>query len=456
MRQATFLSAFLSILVFLYSIPSTAQCPVAPAAVPCTGTEALVTADETLLTGTTKWYYGTVATFNSLTLKGGKLVICGDLTIDKFYMESGEIIVNPGGRFVIGSGLGEGLILRGGCAIYNHGTLEIQRNLSLDNGATLAAPNILVNARWNAVFKMSNQYFVINNPHSWFVNNGSAQFWGIITDPQSSPGSICLGPSSTTTMAVLINKVANTYRVSSGNACVYVHQFSEFFGSLTNSPNLFVCLSAGHTSNSGCIPFGCMPNAWGSAQVITSCSNCASLGVLPLQFISFFVEENNNQLRLQWEFDRNIINYIFYVERSANGKNFFVLDSLAAGSGKNFSYKDVAAPPGRSYYRIRAVEKSSGRSVTSKIISHSLRRPARGTIYPSPFSRTFMVALPAGTVLEKISAFDLAGRPIGINYRQVSTHQWQVTPAKTLLEQEVIFVRVATSYGSFVEKIIHQ
>ena len=41
--------------------------------------------------------------------------------------------------------------------------------------------------QFDGAVQMNNQYFVINNADSWFVNKGKAYFHGIITDPQSSP-----------------------------------------------------------------------------------------------------------------------------------------------------------------------------------------------------------------------------------------------------------------------------
>lgn len=430
----------------------TAQCRNPLPAVACTGTEALVIADETINSGTTKFYYGPTVTMNSLTLKGGTLIVCGNLTIDKFYMDSGRIIINPGARFVIGSGIGAGLILQGNCNISNYGTLEVLRNLSLDNGwATAATPNVVINAT-GAIFRMPNQYFVINNAHSWFVNKGYAQFWGLITDPQSSPGSVCLG-SSTTHMAVLINKVANAYVVSGGvNACIYVHQFSQFFGVLTSSSNLFACLGASHTSDAGCVPHGCTPNAWGAAQVFTNCSNCAALNVLAVNFVSIEIASDNNSNILKWQLDANASGYFFYVERADDSRNFYTLDSVAGNTWRNFNYTDAAALPGINYYRIRCVNRNSGSSVFSKIISSKGSRRETVRIYPSPFVRDFYVELPQDEVLERIIVSDMAGKNIPVRYQQTGL-QWKVMLLHNLPGQ-VLFVQVITNKGVQAAKII--
>lgn len=452
MSPTKILPAIILLLALSATDKLTAQCRNPLPAVPCTGTEPLVVADETINSGTTKYYYGPAVTMNSLTLKGGTLIVCGNLTIDKFYMDSGKIIINPLARFVIGSGLGSGLIFQGNCHISNYGTLEILRNLSLENGwATAANPNVVINAS-GAIFRMPNQYFVINNAHSWFVNNGYAQFWGLITDLQCSPGSVCLG-SSTMHMAVLINKVANAYVVAGGvNACVYVHQFSQFFGVLTSSPNLFACLGASHISDAGCIPHGCTPNAWGAAQVFTNCSNCAALNVLAVHFTSFEIASGNAGNVLKWQLDATASDHVFYIERSGDSRSFYTLDSVAGNTLRSFNYTDAIALPGINYYRIRCVSRNSGAVVISKIISSNDSRAGAIRSYPSPFEKEFNIELPAGELIERICVTDMTGKNIPVRYRQAG-HQWIVTVLNELPKQ-VLFVQLMTNKGVQAFKII--
>lgn len=439
--------------LLIYCTQINAQCPAPVSAAACTGSEPLVIANETLTTGITKWYYGSATTMNSLTLRGGKLIICGDLTIDKFYMDSGQVIVNPGARLVIASGDGAGMILKGNSSMYNFGTLEIQRNLSLESGwATPAAPNIIVNATASAVFKMSNQYFVINNPNSWFVNKGKAEFWGIITDAQSVAGCVCLGITSTTAMAVLINKIPDTYTVSLGSACLYVHQFSQFYGKLTSSRGLMVCLSSSHTSDSGCLPFGCTPNNWGDARVFTNCSSCGSLVALAVQFNSFTITEHASQNILKWQLDNGAGDYIFYIERSADGKNFYILDSVRAGSQRSFSYIDMEVPFGTNYYRIRGVELYSHQTLASKVLASVGKQLAEMRIYPSPFAEYFFISPVRGESVLGIIVLDMAGNNIPVTYRREGA-DWRVTPLK-LLPKQMLMVRVTTNTGTTMKKIM--
>lgn len=443
------------LILLLCQLKMAAQCKPAVPSQPCNGTETLVVDNETINLGTTKWYYGATTTMNSLTMNGGKLIVCGDLTIDKFYMDSGQIIINPGARFVIGSGIGSGLDLKGKSEIYNYGTLECQRNLSLQGGwASPTKPNIIMNASNASVFRMPNQYFVINNPNSWFINAGTAQFWGLITDLQAAPSSVCLVIRSVTQMAVLINKVANSYTIPVGSACVYVFQFSQHFGPLTNVHNLFVCLSAGHTSDTGCIPFGCTPNNWGAAQVFTNCSGCAALATLPSGFSSFSLNQFNGLNQLNWGMDREAGTCRFYIEHSGDGHHFSILDSLEGTINRSYTYTDRSSSSFPvQYYRIRCVDRNSGQAITSKTISSTEKQNIL-EIFPSPFSESFFVRISDNEWVQRVRLTGADGKAISASVRQEG-YKWRITPLNTR-SNEVIFVQVFTNKRVGEATVLHR
>lgn len=270
-----FTLAFLQ-LVLCYS--SFSQCKTAPPLEACLGTEPTVTNNETLLNGTKKWYYGATATFSQLTMRGGTLIVCTDLTINVLNMDSGTIVVRPGAKLTAGAS--SGMIWRGGCALYNYGRLEITSNLSFEGPyATAARPNILMNVTAASSSRAFN-YLVINNPFSFFVNNGLAEVHGVITDNNAVVGSVCLGRTSQLKQTVLINKVKDAYTAPYGYACVSVYQLSQFADTLTDHPHVLVCLSASHTSATG---GSNKPNAWGAANVFQNCNSCAEMTLLAVQ-----------------------------------------------------------------------------------------------------------------------------------------------------------------------------
>ena len=260
------------------------QCLVAPAPPACTGTEALAVNGESLNTGITKWLYGAPAVFDNLTINGGTLIVCGNLTIDKFTFNSGTLFVLPGAGFVIGGGIGTTLQLQGGCYVYNYGAITSYRSVALDNAHVSAAqPNVFINAGASSVLDISFNWFVINNPYSWFVNNGNAAFHGIITDPLASAGSVCLGDKSQTYQTVLINNAANTYATPSGLSCLSVNEHSYLCDRITADPGLNACLSTAHITDSSCMVSHGKQKAWGSAYVMKNCATCAGLALLPVR-----------------------------------------------------------------------------------------------------------------------------------------------------------------------------
>lgn len=432
------------------------QCQTAPPPPACTGIEPLVIDNETLTTGTTKWYYGPTVTLNDLTLKGGILVVCSELIINRFYMDSGTIYVHPGARLVITSGIGSGIIFRGNCAIYNYGTCEIQRNLSLDPGATASRPNIVINATATSVFKMSNQYLVINNPFSWFVNNGQSEFWGIINDPQSVAGSVCLGSGSITTMAVLINKVANTYAVPNGNACLYVHQFSQFFGQLTTATGLLACLGTSHRSDAGCIPHGCTPNNWGAAQVFTNCNNCSAIIALAVQFTGFRVSLNKqHKAALSWQMNTAVPNGIFSVMRSSNAIHYETIDSIAVVNGHSsfFNFIDKQPLQGNNFYMIKYTN-PAGRSSSTNIVQLFAENKTGISIYPIPFDHSFSIHYKAGESPEKILLTDITGRTIRTRYIIKESLQRVEMMVLDNLEPGIYIVHVQTKRNYMAQTIL--
>jgi hypothetical protein len=454
-----------TLLVFLFYlfhgfVPLHSQCLAALSPPVCTATEPLVADNEILNQGTTKYYYGAATTFNDLTLNGGTLVVAGDLTVNRFYMDSGTIYIHPGAHFVIGSGIGSGLQLKGNSAIYNYGSCELQRNLSLENSyASISKPNIVVNATSASIFRMPNQYFVINNPYSWFVNNGSAEFWGIITDNGSSAGSVCLGKQSITRMAVLINKVLNSYVVPDGTACLNVYQFSQFYNKLTPDRGLLVCLPAGHTSDAGCIPWGCQPNNWGEANVFSNCSGCIGIITLSTNFNSFTASAKQSGVnQLYWEMSSAAKDGRFIIYRSGDGSTFKPIDSFQVMSlNSQFNFTDKNPLTGNNYYMIKYTNHhQEGIEINSRIERIFKEGPAGISIYPMPFTQKITVSYSTEMRPQKIILTDVMGRNIPIReFANESAGKIDVV-AMANLEPGLYVIHLQTARSVVANTIIKQ
>ncbi|MCX6319439.1 MAG: T9SS type A sorting domain-containing protein [Bacteroidetes bacterium] len=371
---------------------------------------------ESLPAGVTKWFNGATPTFNDYTLKGGTLIVCSDLTIDKFTMDSGTLFIQPGIKLVIGNGIGAGLVLRGSSAIYNYGTLEIQRNLSLENGwSSSARPNIICNATPASVLYMQNQYFVINNIHSWFINKGKAYFHGLITDPQAAAGSVCLGTGSETKMTVLYNKVRNSYAAPDGSACVHVSEFSQLWDTLTPYPQVNMCLGAGHRTDSSCMLWGCKPLAWGRANLFRGCTGCVAIQFLPVgRFLSFDVLQATVSNELRWELEGATPGGVFTIERSGDNTHYSRVKSITLNTaypGTHYSEWDHTPPAGLSYYRVKYAEPGEQEVVYSHTLRTERVSSASPRIWPNPATTEVHLSLPCkGSV--QITIHDMNGKKI--------------------------------------------
>jgi hypothetical protein len=255
---------------------------------------------------------------------------------------------------------------------------------------------------------MQNQYFVINNPYSKIVNNGVMDFHGLITDPTTAAGSVCLGYNSQVRMTVLYNKVKHPYIAPAGPACVSVSQYSQFYDTLTVYPNINFCLGSGHTSDASCIPFGCKPNAWGG-QVNKNCSNCNTvLTFLAINIKRIEAIDHSNFNEITWQVS-DPEKQIFYIEGSIDGTNFRTIDSVKADGKYQYKFRDYSFED-YSYYKI--IYYSNNQKISSDVAE--VRRAQKpNDVYPNPFKNVLVIpihSLQAKKISIKIT--DVYGRQI--------------------------------------------
>jgi hypothetical protein len=380
---------------------SNGQCISLPTFPATLGTEPLLVNNDEILSSQTKWFYGT-GIIDGANLRGGTIIVSGSLTLNNFNFESGRLVIQSSGSVLITNGAG--LVLRGNCYIYNWGYFQIHGNIVLDNGVTSASqPNLVVNATASSNFQMPNQYFVINNPWSRLINNGFAAFGGVITDYTSAAGSVCFGDGSITDMQVLYNYVKHPYIISSGSACLRVTTYTQFRDTLTNYPNLLVCLGSGHSS---CTSTGCRPNAWGAAIVGTNCNSCIALRTtLTENSFEANADAKNGFTSVTWQYKGATRPEKFVVQRSKDGINFFNIDTLYPYS-MHFEYKDYTRQYATIYYRIIAYYES-GVYITSNTVA--VKHQHKTGLYPNPFSKYFQIPLTDSDAPVSVTIYDANG-----------------------------------------------
>jgi hypothetical protein len=414
----------------------------------CSGTETLTASSDIINVSQTRYFYGSASTLSNVKLNGGMLIVCGNLTINDLVFDSGTIYVHPLASLVISNGAG--LVLRGNSAIYNRGSFQCLGNIVLDGTyASASKPNIIINAVSNALWKMANQYFVINNPYSWFVNNGIADFHGIITDYNSAAGSVCLGFNSQTRMTVLYNKVKNTYVSPNGASCVSVSQYSQFYDTLTNYPSVNVCLGNMHNSDASCTPWGCRPNAWGAAQVTTGCATCSAvLTFLPLYFGRVEARPYSNRNEISFEMNNDATGMMLYLHRSDESGRFSVVDSVKGDRNRNYVFDDRDLHEGLMRYYISA-RKTNGEEQASKTVE--LKRNGKMVApYPNPFTKDVNILLPTASK-PTVVVTDVSGRRLN-NYT-VLTKENNLRLSFQQLAAGIYFIRVVQNGKENVYKV---
>lgn len=388
---------------FLFHYFPNAQCLIAPAFPACNGTEPMVVANDNINNGQIKYFYGSAASLSNVKLNGGTLVVCTDLTLNELVFDSGILFIQPSAKLVVSNGAG--LVVRGNTSVYNAGTFQCMGNYVMDGTyATASKPNLIINTSAASYLKMPNQYFVINNPYSKLINNGLAEFHGLITDPLAAAGSVCLGFNSQTKMTVLYNKAKHPYIAPTGPACVSVTQYSQLYDTLTVYPDINFCLGSTHVSDASCTPWDCKPNAWGSGQVVNNCTTCSMvLTFLPTGINKLEAKAYAGYNQISWQSGNSQL--LFYIQRSLDGVNFFTIDSIKGDNKTQYQVKDYFKES--SYYRLYYYQ--SNQKVSSNVVEVN-RLKNLDAAYPNPFKN--YLELPLKGKPNNITITDINGRTI--------------------------------------------
>jgi hypothetical protein len=444
----------LSYLLFFSFLELFSQCLTAPPAPTTTALTSLPANGDRVDFGETKWFSSSSAqTISSLILNGGTLVISnGDLTINSFQIDSGNIFVNSGATLtILGSPSGSGSIqLKGNIGIYNRGTLHFKNILSFENTyATAAKPIVMINANSNSRLTIDNNWFIINTPHGKLVNNGYLSTHGIIIDALAKPNCVCLS-NSITEMTELHNKIPNSYTVDPGqSACIWVKNRSFPSDSLTASPNIKVALNNGHMT------YTTKLHPWGEAEVMNNAPSCLSVfTVLPMYFKKFQITQKLKTNFLYWEIDQIVAtDNQFTIEKSIDGKQFKAFGIIQANGNTNqFSIEDPT-PFQKTFYRIKMSNTTKGASQYSSVQFATYELQENISVYPNPVSTTINLQLPYEVKGEVIIMLkDLQGRII----KQIMPHDNNALAihCPSTMQPGIYIIQVFNNNRTFTNKIM--
>ncbi len=102
---------------------------------------------------------------------------------------------------------------------------------------------------------------------------------------------------------------------------------------------------------------------------------------------------------LSWETLTETNTSHFEIERSADGRSFEKVGTVASNGGsqvrQNYSWKQEGLQAGTYYYRLRQVDKD-GKYLLSRVVTLRLNTLGVVTIYPNPVANNISISLPAG------------------------------------------------------------
>lgn len=132
---------------------------------------------------------------------------------------------------------------------------------------------------------------------------------------------------------------------------------------------------------------------------ITGGPPCSSMSVLPITLTYFRGEVNRNAIDLYWETASELNNKYFEVEKSRNGREYFVIDkvkskSVEGNSSGYLKYTVTDEEPfhGMQYYRLKQIDFDGNFIYSSAISINFSKRSSSFNFYPNPNKGELFIA----------------------------------------------------------------
>jgi hypothetical protein len=177
-------------------------------------------------------------------------------------------------------------------------------------------------------------------------------------------------------------------------------------------------------------------------------------GALPVTWLGFTATpQENKEVLLQWKVTNEINTADYVAERSTDGVDFSILQTVAATtsstSAKTYQTTDQSPVAGNNYYRIKEVDKD-GNYTYSKIIMIPVNDPNVISVTPNPASS--YVNITSRLLIKRIQLFSTTGQLL----RDISTANNNYKLMISDLQTGQYFLRLETDNQVFNQKIIKQ
>lgn len=196
----------------------------------------------------------------------------------------------------------------------------------------------------------------------------------------------------------------------------------------------------------------------GSSRIVTApvWYTRSDLGALPVSFSSFTAQKQNKIVKLSWSTEQELNSSHFIIERSADGRTWQSIASMAAaGSSSNhleYTAWDNLPLNGTSYYRIKQVDKD-GKMQVSVVRPVNFNAGYSITISPNPATDLINITLDRiNNKVSTIQLFDAAGNLV---YSEKTSLSRPSINAKAFA-RGLYFIRMVNAGEVITQKILLQ
>ncbi len=394
----------LSVSLVLMTLVSFSQCnPAPPAVAGCAGGNGAVSDGQNINGGQTYWFTGGPTTLPSgVSMNGGTLRVCGNLTLSALNFNSGRIIIESGGILTVN--VGGDINFNGNCSICNRGSFTINHGIHMQN-----ANNRIWNDLTSSMLTI-NGTLEFNSSSSELINRGTANIHDILMQGSALAGAVCLQDYAILNLTSIVNNFTNSFAYNgtgAAPACVSITGSAQLNNNVASSSKIDVCAASTVSYSGG--------GNWGSATLTANCTSSCNV-LLPQDLLSFTASAANGKTRLQWvTADLSPDQAVFYVEASADGLSFHIIGSTPGAVNKSiYTFYDEEQTNATQYYRVRQVV-PGGRNGYSVVISvHGGNEPAL-QLYPNPVitgnTVTLIINAPANGPA-KLALIDINGKTV--------------------------------------------
>ena len=125
-------------------------------------------------------------------------------------------------------------------------------------------------------------------------------------------------------------------------------------------------------------------NETGSDQDVDNITITSTSTIVPVKFESIAAAVVNGAVKVSWNIAAEINGDAYYIERSANAREFATVGKVAATGAAKYSFVDNSSFSGDSYYRIKSVDKE-GKVDFSAVIRVSTQKTVKEiNVAPNP------------------------------------------------------------------------